>query len=204
MGELDLAAAAAEEYLASGGSALIAHIIEAEAAAAGGRQADAQTHTAAVSGLGAADLDGIFAGMPRRAFWPAAPAVAGAELARSDEPASSSEAAERAMAATEPTGEPTEDGRDPSALLEAARADLASRDLDRIDAGLTRVALALRLDPTLAAPVVELLARRTEPAALVTHGDALRILGRALAAEASYRAAASALERPRRLGRPRP
>jgi hypothetical protein len=215
MGDLDAAADAAADHLAGGGGVPIAHIIGAEAAAAGDREGEARTHVAAVSELSASDLDGLFAGMPRHAFWPAAPAVAGARIGISDEPDAADRrpggvrdrgSDRRLTAGSEPDHEPgVEPPRDEprvAALIDVARDDLASRDPDRIDAGLTRLALALRLDPTLAAPVVELLAGRPEPTALVTHGDALRILGRALGAEASYRAAAAALERPgRRNGR---
>ena len=91
------------------------------------------------------------------------------------------------------SGEPESSAGAPD-LLEAARTDLASGDADRQDRGITRIALVLRLDPTLAGRVLEVLARRPEPAALVSRGDAFRILGRALEAEAAYAAAAAALE----------
>jgi tetratricopeptide (TPR) repeat protein len=89
-------------------------------------------------------------------------------------------------------------GTDATALLGFGRDDLAAGGAVRVEAGLARLALALRLDPNLAAPLVGILAKRAEPAALLTLGDALRILGRALEAEAAYAAAGAALEQPSR------
>jgi hypothetical protein len=108
----------------------------------------------------------------------------------------------RANAAdTRPEVQPAaEPGSDATALLGFGRDDLAAGGAVRVEAGLARLALTLRLDPNLAATLVGVLAKRTEPAALVTLGDALRILGRALEAEAAYAAAAASLERPSRRG----
>ena len=82
----------------------------------------------------------------------------------------------------------------PADLLTRGRADIQAGDADRLATGLDRLAIALRLDPTLAAGVLEALARRHEPGALVLRGDACRILGRVLEAEAAYSAAAAALD----------
>lgn len=81
-------------------------------------------------------------------------------------------------------------------VLSRARDELRGGNPDRIATGLDRLALALRLDPTLAPGVIEAVARRQEPAALLIRGDACRILGRTLEAEAAFVAAAALLDRP--------
>ncbi|HYL40102.1 MAG TPA: hypothetical protein VET90_02230, partial [Candidatus Binatus sp.] len=80
---------------------------------------------------------------------------------------------------------------DPELELETARDELAAAP----DRGLLRLALVLRLDPTLAPDVLEAVRLRREPAALVIRGDAQRLLGRHLEAEADFADAAEAIER---------
>ncbi len=75
--------------------------------------------------------------------------------------------------------------------LETARAELAEVP----ERGLLRLALVLRLDPTLAAEVLEMVRLRREPAALMLRGDAQRLLGRHLEAEAEFADAAEVMER---------
>ncbi len=87
---------------------------------------------------------------------------------------------------------------DAGEVLARARDELRGGNPDRIATGLDRLALALRLDPTLAQDVVEAVGRRQEPAALLIRGDACRILGRTLEAEAAFAAAAALLDRPTR------
>jgi len=79
---------------------------------------------------------------------------------------------------------------DPRAELERARHELASKP----DRALLRLALALRADPTIAPVVLEVIDLRREPAAAVLRGDAQRLLGRHLEAEAAFDAAAESLE----------
>jgi hypothetical protein len=81
---------------------------------------------------------------------------------------------------------------DPSAELAQARAELATRP----DRALLRLALVLRHDPTLAPAVLEALHLRREPGAALIRGDAQRLLGRHLEAEAAFDAAAETLEAP--------
>jgi hypothetical protein len=83
---------------------------------------------------------------------------------------------------------------DPAEAVARARDELRIGDPERVAAGLARLALVLRLDPAMAVTVLETLGRRPEPAAEVIRGDAYRILGRSLEAEAAYAAAAATLE----------
>ena len=195
-GDLAAAARAAIEHIEGGGAQPVARVIAAEAAAAVGRPDEAETHLAALGDLAAADLAGLFAGLPQRAFWPFAPAVsAGPPVASLESAPAASPHAKAGDDHTPESGDLDQAVGSPDPF-EAARADLASADLEQRDRGITRLALMLRLDPTLAGRVLEVLARRPEPAALLARGDALRIHGRALEAEAAYAAAGAALERP--------
>jgi hypothetical protein len=85
---------------------------------------------------------------------------------------------------------------DAADVLSRARDELRGGNPERIATGLDRLALVLRLDPTLAPGVIEAVVRRQEPAALLIRGDACRILGRTLEAEAALVAAAALLDRP--------
>ena len=79
---------------------------------------------------------------------------------------------------------------DPGAELERAREELG-RDPEK---AFLRLALVLRDDPTRAPEVIECLHLRREPRAALLRGDAQRLLGRHLEAEAAYDAAAESLE----------
>lgn len=240
-GELEAAAEAAGAHLRAGGDDLIAIVVAAEAAAASGRPTDARGLVERAGTLDAATIDALFAGLPRRAYWPSAGAPATPAASRPgagpaiDGPAGSD--ATRAIpgprevlaanaglwdagaapvdvagppgagapgASTpipvppQPAAPPTwvEPARqkghaDPEAELETARDELG----DAPDRGLLRLALVLRLDPTLAPDVLEAVRLRREPAALVIRGDAQRLLGRHLEAEAEFADAAEAIER---------
>lgn len=80
---------------------------------------------------------------------------------------------------------------DPDAELRAGRDELAEAP----ERGLIRLALVLRLDPTLARQVLDAVRLRHEPAARLIRGDAERLLGRHLEAEAEFAEAAEAIER---------
>ena len=232
-GDLESAAAAAAAHLAAGGVEPIARVIAAEAAAAAGRPSEARSHVAAVNELSAAELEGRFAGMPRRALWPSA-AAASIEAPEAPEASGSSPGGGSRRKAARTTAEPAPDAgsaaqdeapglwpadrgvpsdapassasrsgagsvgpslsTDPAEHLARGRADLRAGDPDHLAAGLDRLALTLRLNPTLAPGVLEALGRHREPAALVIRGDACRILGRVLEAEAAYVAATAALD----------
>lgn len=83
---------------------------------------------------------------------------------------------------------------DPLEELAQAREELATQP----DRALLRLALVLRADPTLAPNVLDALSLRREPAAAIIRGDAQRLLGRYLEAEAAFTAAGDALDRPER------
>ncbi|HLX35405.1 MAG TPA: hypothetical protein VKR30_09235 [Candidatus Limnocylindrales bacterium] len=256
-GDSDGAAAAARANLDAGGDDPVAICIAAEAAAADGRPGEARSLMDRLGPPDATTLDALFGGMPRRAFWPSAPADVGeAETLFGDIPrvgerrtpsrsesgsgastaagAASAVAAEATVSdsgtprrressvpgprevldATAPglwsaAGEagpeaaaPLESvspGRprhvsptldlDPVAELHEARAELAATP----DRALLRLALTLRADPTLAPAVLDLVAGRTEPLAAILRGDAQRLLGRHLEAEAAFASAAAGL-----------
>jgi len=235
------ATAAAEAHLEAGGSDIVALCIAAEAAAADGRTNDAREFMDRVAPADALTLDAIFAGMPRRAFWPTAPANptdleelrrpmagisarAGAGSTKSaadpDTPARSipgprevidaissgawavggatraDAGALAAVGATRqdqlPVARRVKGQLDPSAELAQARTELGTRP----ERALLRLSLVLRHDPTLAPAVLEALHLRREPAAALVRGDAQRLLGRHLEAEAAFDAAAESLEAP--------
>jgi hypothetical protein len=243
------AADAAEAHLDAGGTDDIALCIAAEAAAAEGRAADARVLMDLLPASDAVALDQLFAGMPRRAFWPAGPVdrsdldelrqgadARGASMTRRGAPtrpvttdagttakhpgasgAAETVAGRRAIpgprevleaagaglnATSSATSAVRSGGRaragerrikgqlDPNAELARAREDLESRP----DRAFLRLALVLRHDPTLAPMVLDALHLRREPAAALLRGDAQRLLGRHLEAEAAFDAAADSLE----------
>lgn len=240
-GEAEGAAAAARAHLDAGGSDPVALCIAAEAAAAEGRPGEARSLMDRLGPPDAAALDALFAGMPRRAFWPSAPVDGGeeetlfGEMGRATggraegaaaspdrtrietpkparaEPRESAipgpkqvlDATERlwpdaATSAQDASASPARDRRgeairalaqDPVAELQRARAELPA-DPDR---ALLRLAITLRLDATLAPAVLDLIAGRSEPAAALIRGDAQRLLGRHLEAEAAFASAAASL-----------
>ena len=242
------AADAAQAHLDAGGTDDVALCIAVEAAAADGRPDDARALMDRLPASDTAALDALFAGMPRRAYWPAgpvdrsdlddlrqgdarggaagrrggirqpAPAVPAeaAALPGTSEPlpnlraipgprevmeatGESSARAGAAAAAGGPAARVARSGErrikgqlDPTAELARARQELETRP----DRAFMRFALVLRHDPTLAPMVLEALRLRREAAAALLRGDAQRLLGRHLEAEAAYDAAAESLEVP--------
>jgi hypothetical protein len=214
--DADGAAAAAADHLASGGRRPIALVIAAETAAAAGRPGEASAHVEAVRPIDALTLDALFAGMPRRAFWPSAlsePVVSPAALTDAvgshhragpapamaglwgDEPPDGAGAVEGTAGAASAAFEA------PASELDRARAELGSDDPEDAARGLARLALLLRLDPTLAPAVIGAVGIRRDVGALLVRGDANRLLGRHLEAEAAFAAAGRALDSPDRRGR---
>lgn len=217
-GDGDAAAEAAAAHLGAGGSDDVALCIAAEAAALEGRSSDARDLMDRLPVADSATLDAIFAGLPRRAFWPAAPVDRNDldELRR--EAGARAEAGRRGAPGTRPTlaDAPTEAYRQPSAGVgpshPAAPAGTGGRRItaqldphvellrakDELETnparGFLRLGLVLRRDPTLAPSVLEVLHLRREPAAALLRGDAQRLLGRHLEAEAAFDAAAESLE----------
>ncbi|HYK94454.1 MAG TPA: hypothetical protein VE011_01110 [Candidatus Dormibacteraeota bacterium] len=209
-GDADAAAQAAVAHLGGGGSDDVALCIAAEAAALDGRASEARDLMDRLPHADAVTLDAIFAGLPRRAPWPMAP------VERTDPSELRREAAGRPDAGrampprvgSEPGGQPAptaatapdrpavSTGRrvraqlDPLAELTHAREELETRP----DRAFLRLAIVLRHDPTLAPAVLDALHLRREPGAALLRGDAQRLLGRHLEAEAAYDAAAESLE----------
>jgi hypothetical protein len=264
-GDAEGAAAAARVHLDGGGDDPVAICIAAEAAASDGRPGEARALMDRLGPPDAPTLDALFAGMPRRAFWPSGAGEAGeageaetlfGDLGRTREPVSGMprampQPAGRAAAPGKGSSRPFAPGRsgsresavpgprdvleatsqglwpdaagarqsgegtppepgtapaaaaggrrrhgpptleqDPVAEVNQARAEFATEP----DRALLRLGLALRLDPTLAPTVLDIVAGRTEPAAALLRGDAQRLLGRHLEAEAAFASAAAGLD----------
>jgi hypothetical protein len=267
-GEGAAAAEAAAAHLEAGGSDDVALCIAAEAMAAEGRPADARALMDRLPASDAATLDALFAGMPRRAFWPAGPvdrsdidelrretdarAAAGrrggirpAPTAAGAEQDSPTEIYHQPAPANGPSGQagsplgaPPVDRRaipgprevleataagawgasgrpggsgsgsaasgrdvhpgerrvkghmDPAAELARARDELSSKP----ERAILRLSLVLRHDPTYAPAVLDILHLRREPSAALVRGDAQRLLGRHMEAEAAFDAAAETLD----------
>jgi hypothetical protein len=262
-GEGPAAAAAALAHLDAGGSDDVAVCIAAEAMAAEGRPADARVLMDRLPASDATTLDALFAGMPRRAFWPAGPVdrsdidelrretdaraaagrrggrrAPGAEPALEDAPTQAYQPGTAGTAsgqAGSPLGAPPTDRRaipgprevleatagawaargasgtahatsaerasrgperrvkgqlDPAAELARAREELSAKP----ERAILRLSLVLRHDPTYAPAVLDILHLRREPTAALVRGDAQRLLGRHMEAEAAFDAAAESLE----------
>ena len=248
------AAEAAFTHVEAGGSDDVALCIAAEAAASDGRATEARALMDRLPAADAVTLDALFAGMPRRAFWPAGPVDRSDldELRRGADPrgagrapappgGSASEQLDGPDLAMDASSEAPSDLRSvpgPRAVIEAtsgadweaaarhgaeggqpqpgrpsldqpihrgrrlkgqldpqveivrARAELEGRP----ERAFLRLALVLRHDPTFAPAVLELLRLRREPTAALVRGDAQRLLGRHLEAEAAFDSAAESLE----------
>jgi len=263
-GEGQAAAAAAQAHLDAGGADDVAVCIAAEAMAAEGRPADARVLMDRLPASDATTLDALFAGMPRRAFWPAGPVdrsdidelrretdaraaagrrggrrAPGADPALDDAPTQAyhqpGAAATASGQAGSPLGAPPTDRRaipgprevleatagawaargasatgqatstdrgprgaerrvkgqlDPAAELARAREELSAKP----ERAILRLSLVLRHDPTYAPAVLDILHLRREPSAALVRGDAQRLLGRHMEAEAAFDAAAESLE----------
>ena len=200
-GDLEGAAAAAGDHLSMGGSRSIAIVIAAEAAAAAGHPVEARAHVEALGSADASTLEALFAGMPRRAFWPSAPGIGAAVLDQLPPPAEPRRrrpgalvtGAARAAGAVDEGAAGALSDADPVDELALARDELANGAAADAARGIARLALVLRLDPSLAPAVLGALGRRRDPAGLTVEGDACRLLGRHLEAEAAFAAARRAL-----------
>ena len=79
---------------------------------------------------------------------------------------------------------------DPATELARARDELSAKP----ERAILRLSLVLRHDPTYAPAVLDILHLRREPSAALVRGDAQRLLGRHMEAEAAFDAAAESLE----------
>jgi hypothetical protein len=179
-GDVANAAGAAQAHIDAGGSDDVALCIAAEAAAVDGRPDDARALMDRLPASDVVALDALFAGMPRRAFWPAGPVDRSAGRDETPTEVYRIVAAERRIKGQ----------LDPTAELARARAELETQP----ERAFLRLALVIRRDPALAASVFAILKLRREPGAALLRGDAQRLLGRHLEAEAAYDAAADSLE----------
>jgi len=222
-GDGDAAIEAAIAHLDAGGIDDVALCIAAEAAALAGRSDEALDLMERLPVADGATLDVIFAGLPRRAFWPAAPADhndldelrleagARAEAGRrgtsgtrasggsprlEDTPTEAVPLAPPDAAGIRPPAAPRTGARRGKAQLDPQVELLRAKDeLDtKPDRAFLRMSLVLRFDPSLAPAVLDALHLRREPAAALLRGDAQRLLGRHLEAEAAFDAAAESLE----------
>ena len=192
--DLTGAGEAAAAYIASGRLALIALVVAAEATAALGRPGEARRLAGRALELVDGPIDPIFAGMPRSEVWPAqrvewvaieplAPVASGAVVPAADAPI----VAVPMAASMDPGRDASEAMPDPAAELAAARAALAGGD--RAGAAI-RLAVVLRLAPSLAPAVLDLAATESGPEFDLVRGDALRLVGRETQARRSFVAAA--------------
>ena len=210
-GDLDGAGEAASAYIAGGGDEALGFVIAAEDAAMANRHEEARRYTEQALERHLAELDPIFAGIPRRAAW-TLPAWSAAETpppatATAAEPAEPTELA--APVELEPEAapvEPAESAAVPASDVAAgeqssdevhARAELAFGGLyldadDPMMAAL-HFGLAIRLAPTSAKAVLEAIGDRQDLALQLVRGDALRLLGLEGDAGKAYQSVASAL-----------
>jgi hypothetical protein len=231
-GDMDDAATAARAHLDAGGDDPVALCIAAESAALDGRPGEARALIDRLGPPDAATLDALFAGMPRRAFWPS---IGGDPTTtetlfgeashlvdagrrdrlgpsseqspgRRETPTSRDQAVSSASVRTVPGPREVFESTDPGLWPEGAAAEGAhpgtgpSLDIDPLlelaqareelstdaERALVRLSLVLRIDPTLAPAVLDAISLRREPAAELIRGDAQRLLGRHLEAEAAF------------------
>jgi hypothetical protein len=214
-GDLPGAGEAADAYLESRPDDVLCLVIAAELHASLGRPGEARKLAGRALTKSNEPVDRIFAGMPRSPIWPIDP---GAEV----EPIGTLFTDLPALAWPEiglPTERPTEASADDeppatpavpegpglwdahggalAAVLPSA-AELLARSRAAVEAGrpgqaAAGLALALRAEPALALPVLELLAGRQEPVLALVRGDAHRIVGHEAEAMRDYSAAVAAI-----------
>ena len=209
-GDLAGAGDAAQAHLASGGDALVALVVAAEATAALGRPGEARSLAGRALEQAGRQLDPVFAGMPRSPIWPSVRV----EDERSDDSDDATESDDSggshrphrhglSVDAPSPDGMATTDrptlGLGPiapfapastaDAALEAGRAAVETGDL----AGAAiQLAVALRLSPLLAPAVLEAAATHRSPGLDLVRGDALSALGHESEARRAWAEAAAA------------
>lgn len=214
-GDLAGAGDAAAAHLELGGASGRALGIAAEAAAAIGRTVEAERLAASAERRLEGSVADFFAGMPIRAAWPpeamepgqAAPAggtaPAGSAAPPADPPPATPEVtagaavavatAALSVASPEPPPARAEVTRPPD---QGGRLDIARRALsdDRAEIAILHLAIALRHDPGLASTVLDAIDGREGPAFDIVRGDAYRLMGHDVDAQASYALAGEALE----------
>jgi hypothetical protein len=209
-GDLAGAGDAATAALEAGTQSVIAHVIAAEASAAG-RPSEARRLASRALELSGPSIATVFAGMPRASIWPTDPSeegtatvpmfqglgapegssVRGPALDSADEyPAVASQTGAGLWDDTAATGA---ESRDPSTRLDSARDALAAGDRH---AAALHLALALRLAPAVAPAVLDLLGTVDGPELTVVKGDAYRLVGYERDARLAFANAAAATAQP--------
>jgi hypothetical protein len=223
-GDLPGAGEAAAMYLESSPDDALSLVILAELQASLGRPAEARRLAGRALTKSHEPIDRIFAGMPRSPIWPIEPgapvepvgtlftdlpALAWPDIGLpTDQPNGTTDEA----SATDPSPPPSAGpglwdthGGTLAATLPSA-AELLARSKTAVEAGrpgqaAAGLALALRADPALALPVLELLAGRQEPVLALVRGDAHRIVGHEAEAMRDYASAVAAMSMERRTDR---
>ena len=172
-GDLAGAGDAAAAHMELGGIEARAIAIAAEAAAAIGRTGEAERLAVRASDLLGGQIDALFAGIPMSPIWPTMTPTAD----------DASDLREPSSAALEPAETTSPPGPDPVAELDAARSDLALGD---VVTAANRLAILLRMEPSTAPVVLDLLGDRSGPSLDLVRGDAYRIVGHEGAAQAAY------------------
>ena len=211
-GDLPGAGEAAAAFLESHPDDVLCLVISAELQATLGRPAEARRLAGRALTKSNEPVDGIFAGMPRSPIWPVDPSAPVEPVGTlfTDLPAQSwpaiglpadgpavDDAIETGPAAPAGPGLWAAHGGALAAALPSA-AELLARSRTAIDGGrpgqaAASLALALRADPNLALPILELLAGRQEPVLALVRGDAHRIVGHEAEAMRDYIAAVAAI-----------
>jgi hypothetical protein len=216
-GDLPGAGEAATAFLESKPDDVLCLVIAAELEASLGRPGEARKLAGKALTKSNEPVDRIFAGMPRSPIWPSDPGAPVEPVGTlfTDLPALAWP--DIGLPAERPPGDGAADGLDappapaqpgpglwdnhgggalaatlPSAteLLARARAAVEAGRPGQAAAGL---ALALRADPTLAVPVLDLLTGRQEPVLALVRGDAHRIVGDEAQAMRDYATAVAAM-----------
>ncbi|MFL5778744.1 MAG: hypothetical protein ACJ761_07345 [Chloroflexota bacterium] len=187
-GDLVGAGHAATAALDAGRDDLVALVVAAEATAGLGRPSEARKLAGRALERSNVPMDQVFAGMPRASIWPADPVdpSAGPGFDGGTLPVGRADAA--GQAAAWDAGEVQVP--DPATELSAGRAALA---MDPARAAV-HLAVALRLGPTLAPAVLDLLEGSRAPELELVRGDAFRLVGHESDARRAFaRAATSAI-----------
>lgn len=214
-GDLPGAGEAAAAFLESHPDDVLCLVISAELQATLGRPGEARRLAGRALTKSNEPVDAVFAGMPRSPIWPIdpgapvepvgtlftdLPAQAWPAIGVPAERPEADLADARAPASHVPPGPGLWDahGGALAAALPSA-ADLLARAKAAVEAGrpgqaAAGLALALRADPSLALPVLELLAGRQEPVLALVRGDAHRIVGHEAEAMRDYAAAVAAMD----------
>ncbi len=221
-GDLVGAGDIAREVLAGGHEAVIVLVIAAEAASGLGRPSEARRIAGRALTLADGPIDPVFAGMPRSAVWPADPAQPvpspatlfppdrAAHPGDGDAPAEDAAAPDDDVLHLHPGPLPDDPGlwdqtepdlapvrpawplpppTDTADLLGTGQRAIAAGDLATAAVAL---GLVVRLSPSLAPAVLDLIGETGDPGLQLVRGDAFRAVGHEIGAMQSYGAAMAA------------